>query len=105
MGFLRLLRQRHLALLWGGQVFSAIGDYLYEIAVVWIAVQVAGGGAGLVVGAGTVSRFVCGLLGGVFADRWDRRRTLIATDLLRAGIVTVPLWLASVGRLELWHLA
>ena len=47
MGFLRLLRQRHLALLWVGQVCSAIGDYLYQIAVVWTAVQVAGRAGGV----------------------------------------------------------
>jgi DHA3 family macrolide efflux protein-like MFS transporter len=96
MNFLRLLRHRHLALLWIGQVFSAIGDYLYEIAVVWTAVQVAGGRAGIVIGAGTVARFVCGLFGGAFADRWDRRRTMI---------VTVPLFLSQSGHLALWHLA
>ena len=105
MNFLRLLRHRHLALLWIGQVFSAIGDYLYEIAVVWTAVQVAGGRAGIVIGAGTVARFACGVFGGVFADRWDRRRTMIAADLLRAIIVTIPLLLTLSGHLALWHLA
>jgi DHA3 family macrolide efflux protein-like MFS transporter len=105
MHFLRLLRQRHLALLWGSQVLSAMGDNLYDIAVLWTAVRVAGGGAGLVAAAGTAARFLCGMLGGVYADRWDRRATLIGVDLLRAIVVLVPLPLVMSGQLRLWQLA
>ena len=32
MNFLKVLRQRRLAILWSSQVLSAIGDYLYSIA-------------------------------------------------------------------------
>lgn len=105
MNFIRLLRQRHLAILWLSQVLSAIGDQLYAIAVLWTAVRVAGGGAGLVAAAGTVATLIFGMLGGVYADRWDRRKTMVAVDLLRAATVaTLPL-LAWRGMVQLWQLA
>ncbi len=105
MAFLRMLRQRHLAILWLSQILSAIGDNLYTIAVVWIAVQEAGSGAGLVVAAQSVSALAFGLLGGVYADRWNRRTTMIVVDLVRAAAVAVLPLLAWTGTLQLWHMA
>jgi DHA3 family tetracycline resistance protein-like MFS transporter len=44
------------------------------------------------------------LHGGVAADRWDRRRTMITADLAR-GIVLIPVAAAGIaGRLPLWAL-
>jgi MFS transporter, DHA3 family, macrolide efflux protein len=100
-----MLRQRHLAILWVSQVLSAIGDNLYTIAVLWTAVRVAGGRAGIVAAAGTVSTLLFGMLGGVYADRWNRRRTMATVDLLRAATVAVLPVLAWRGTLQLWHLA
>ncbi len=104
MGYAATLRQRHLATLWVSQVLSAIGDNLYTIAVIWIAVQVAGGGAGVVAAAQSLSALAFGLLGGVYADRWNRRATMIGVDLLRgAAVLLLPL-LAHAGALRFWHL-
>src|SRR3954453_1702872 len=104
MHFVRMLRQRQLAILWMSQVLSAIGDQLYAIAVIWTAVQVAGAGAGVVAAAGTAAALACGMLGGVYADRWDRQRTMAGTDLLRAATVAILPVLAWRGVLQLWHL-
>jgi MFS family permease len=104
MNFLRMLRQRHLAVLWVSQVLSAIGDNLYAIAVMWIAVKVAGGSAGLVAAAGSVAALTFGLLGGVYADRWDRQKTMATVDLLRGAAVLVLPVLAWRNALHLWHL-
>ncbi|HEX6778691.1 MAG TPA: MFS transporter, partial [Ktedonobacterales bacterium] len=104
MNFLKVLRQRHLAILWSSQVLSAIGDYLYSIAVIWIAVKVAGSAAGIVAAAQAGSALLFGLLGGVYADRWNRRKTMIIVDLTRAAAVGVLPALALSGTLRLWHL-
>ncbi|MFL5690750.1 MAG: MFS transporter [Ktedonobacteraceae bacterium] len=104
MHVLKVLRIRHLAILWLSQVLSAMGDYLYEIAVMWIAVKVVGSGAGIVAAAEAGSMLVFGLLGGVYADRWNRRTVMICVDILRAiAVVTLPV-LALTGILQLWHL-
>ena len=104
MNFLRVLRQRHLAILWSSQVLSAIGDYLYSIAVIWLAVKVAGSAAGIVAAAQAGSALLFGLLGGVYADRWNRRKTMMIVDLARAAAVGVLPVLALTGTLRLWHL-
>src|SRR5579871_6199336 len=104
MNFLKVLRQRQMALLWSSQVLSAIGDYLYSIAVIWIAVKVAGSAAGIVAAAQAGSALLFGLLGGVYADRWNRRKTMMIVDLARAAAVGVLPGLALTGTLRLWHL-
>jgi MFS transporter, DHA3 family, macrolide efflux protein len=105
MGFLKVLRLRHLAILWLSQVLSAVGDRFYAIAVIWIAVKIAGSAAGIVVAAEAGSMLLFGLPGGVYADRWNRRTTMITVDLLRAVAVACLPILAEVGMLRLWHLA
>ena len=101
---LSVFRQRHLVILWLAQVFSAIGDRLYEIAVVWIAVQLTGSEAGFVLAAQAASRLVFGLLGGVYADRLNRRTLMIVTDIARAiAILSLPI-AASFADISLWHL-
>lgn len=104
MGFLKVLRIRHLAILWLSQVLSAIGDFFYLIAVMWIAVKVAGSAAGIVAAAEAGSMLLFGLLGGVYADRWNRRTTMIAVDILRAIAVGILPVLALTGTLQFWHL-
>ena len=62
---LRPLGLRRVSLLWGGLTLSAIGDQLYAVALVWVAVGVFGltmgrGGGVLLNGAGLL--FLLGLL-------------------------------------------
>jgi MFS family permease len=86
------------AVLWTGLLLSAIGDSFYGIALMWIGVRAVGSAVGLVAAAQHAATLVFGLFGGVLADRWDRRRTMIGADLARAAaVVTLPLgaWLAG----------
>ncbi len=76
-----------------------MGDSLYNIAVVWVAVKLAGGDAGLIAAAQSAATLVFALPAGALADRWNRRRTMIAADLLRAAVVGVMPLLASHGAL------
>ena len=104
MSFLKALRLPHIALLWSSQVLSSIGDYFYLVAVIWIAVKTAGSDAGLVAGAETFAMLVFGLLGGVYADRWNRRIIMVSVDLVRAVAVSMLAILALTGTLQFWHL-
>lgn len=102
---LAILGQRHIRLLWLGQLLSAFGDRFFEIAVVWLSVQIVGSEAGFVLAAGAVTQLIVGLLGGVFADRWDRRRTMVAVELLRGlTIFSLPVAL-FFGEITLLHMA
>jgi MFS transporter, DHA3 family, macrolide efflux protein len=66
-------------------VLASIGNNFFEIATLWIAVRAVGGGAGKVAAAGAGAALGFGLLGGVYADCWDRRRSMIAADVLRVS--------------------
>jgi MFS family permease len=103
MGLLNVLRKPHLACLWISQVLSAMGNYLYEMAVMWVATKTAGGSAGLIIAAETTSMLVFGLFGGVYADRLNRQRVMVLVDLLRAGTVAILSLLASIGMVQIWH--
>jgi MFS transporter, DHA3 family, macrolide efflux protein len=90
--YLRLVTNRNFSLLWVGQLISLFGDRIHVIA---LGALVAGRGTALEVGltfaATAVPSVVLGPLAGVFVDRWDRRKTMIACDLVRAVLVlSVP---------------
>jgi MFS family permease len=75
--------------LWTGQVVSEIGDWLNNIAVLALAIQLAGkGSVGLAVATYAIARhlplFIFGPVAGVVVDRVNRRRVMIAADLARA---------------------
>jgi MFS family permease len=77
--------------LWAGQVVSEVGDWLNNIAVLALAIQLASaGGVGLAVAAYAIARhlplFLFGPVAGVVVDRASRRRVMIAADVARAGL-------------------
>ena len=91
--YLRLFANRNFSLLWTGQLISLIGDRIHVIA---LGALVATRGTALEVGITfamtAVPSVFLGPLAGVLVDRWDRRRTMIACDLVRAVLVlAVPL--------------
>ncbi|TCP53342.1 putative MFS family arabinose efflux permease [Tumebacillus sp. BK434] len=105
MNYLAFFRTPHLVWLWLSQFLSAFGDQLYLIAITWLAVQQMGSSAGLLTGAGTVTALLLGLFGGAYADRFDRRKTMIVSDLLRALLVgLLPLSWYWFGDGTLWPL-
>ena len=73
---------------WMAQVVSEIGDYFNNIAVFALVMEKSG--SGLVVSGVMLARaipaVVAGPLAGVLLDRFDRRRIMIASDLVRAAI-------------------
>ncbi|MGB7921990.1 MAG: MFS transporter, partial [Pyrinomonadaceae bacterium] len=75
--------------LWTGQVVSEIGDWLSNIAVLALVIQLAGEGhEGRAIALYAISRhlplFVFGPVAGVIVDRVERRRVMILADIARA---------------------
>lgn len=88
--YVALLRQRpQFRYLWFAQVISLFGDWFNTIATVVLVNRYTD--SGLAVGTLFVARalppFLLGPVAGVIADRFDRKKVLIAADLLRAVIV------------------
>lgn len=97
-----LLRQRSFAALWSAGLISALGDWLLAIALPFYVYQHTGSAfaAGLMFMMQTVPALLLGSVAGVFADRWNKRRTMIWADISRAAIV-LPL-LAVPGSHMVW---
>src|SRR5919202_3494744 len=99
---LAALAHRSFRRLLGALAVSQAGDWLYNLALLalvydrtgsstWVAVTTAARVAPIV---------VLGPLGGVVADRWDRRRVIVASDLLRAAAM-LRLTLVAVAGLPI----
>ena len=96
------LRQRNFALLWLGGMISQTGDWLLIIGLpLYVYTQT---GSALATSFTLISGFIPGILfgsiAGVFADRWNRKWTLIISNLLLA-ICLLPLLLVY-SRGTLW---
>ena len=89
----RLRRNRSFMALWIGQTISFIGDYFYWLAIPIMVERLTG--SALLVGLSVISSalpmLVLGPIAGVFVDRWDRKRTMIIADILRALLVLLCL--------------
>ena len=86
--YLTLVRNRNFSLLWMGQLVSFMGDRIHQIALALL-VETRYGPleVGLTFAATAVPNVVLGPLAGALVDRWDRRRTMIVSDLVRGGLV------------------
>ncbi len=82
---------RNAGLLWFGQLVSATGDALFLPCVAWMAGRAAGDAQALMVGVtvalATVPYLLFGPLAGALVDRFDRRRIMVVSDLLRAALL------------------
>ncbi len=86
---LALLRQnRNYRYTWMAQVVSEVGDYFNNIAVFALVMEKSG--SGLVVSGVMLSRAIPAVLAGpaagVVLDRFDRKRIMIASDLIRGAL-------------------
>ena len=85
------LRNRNLALLVAAQTISFTGSFVLFVGLPFYVYELTGSGlaTGALFMAQTIPKLALGSIAGVFVDRWDRRRTRIAADLLR--VVLLPL--------------
>ncbi len=90
--YVRLAQNGSFGALWTGQLISLFGDRLHQLALVALVGEATQNGSfavAMVFVAATVPNLVFGPLAGALVDRWDQKRVMIASDLLRAAIVLV----------------
>ena len=98
------LRQRNYRLFFFGQLVSIAGTWMQTVAQSFVVLDLTHSGTqlGLTTAARFLPMFVFGPLGGVFADRMDRRRVLYVTQALSgllAGVFAVTVGTHSI---RLW---
>lgn len=97
---------RDFALYWTGRTISYLGDGVMVVALPWQVYELTDSPAamGLVGAIQTASIFAFVLLGGVAADRFQRKKIIIVADLARGAAAGAAGVLALAGSIELWHL-
>jgi MFS family permease len=90
---------------WFGQIGSLIGAWMQSVALPWLVLSL--GGTPLQLGLVMAFLFgpsmVVAPLGGVLADRVDKRRTLIIVNAVAMLQASVLFALTVTGAVEIWH--
>src|SRR5450755_3749261 len=78
----RSLKHRNFQLFFSGQMISLVGTWMDNIAEAWLVYRLTGSSLllGTVAFAGQIPIFLFAPLGGMAADRWNRRNIVIATQ-------------------------
>ena len=102
---LSALRHRNYRLYWLGQLSSVLAQNMEGIAQSWLVLELTNSPLllGLTGLAFAIPTITLTLLGGVIADRADRRRIMIFSQLGSASIFFILATLVVVGRIALWH--
>jgi DHA3 family macrolide efflux protein-like MFS transporter len=90
--YVRLATNGPFSAMWLAQVVSSLGDRVHQIALVFLVAGATNSSPlalGLVFAAMTVPTFLVGPVAGALVDRWDRKRVMVGSDLVRAGLVFV----------------
>jgi MFS family permease len=85
----RSLAHRNFRLFFGGQTISLLGTWMQQTAMIWLVYRLSkeqgresAALLGITTFSGQIPVLVFGLFAGVFSDRWNRRRIIIATQTL-----------------------
>lgn len=84
-----IFRNRNFTFMWTGQLVSSIGSALTTLAASVLVFRETGSAlsVGLMLIATSGPTIVIGMLAGVFVDRYDRKRIMLVSDLLRAILI------------------
>jgi MFS family permease len=101
----RSLRTRNFRLFASGQIVSNTGAWVQRIAQDWLVLSITG--SATAVGITTALQFLptllFGLVGGVIADRYPKRRILLCTQVGMASMATTLAILTLGHHVQVWH--
>jgi MFS family permease len=103
---IRALRYRNFRLFFVGQGVSLIGTWMQRIAVGWLVYRLTDSAflLGVVGFAGQIPAFVLAPVAGVLADRWNRHRLLILTQVLAMVQAFVLAYLVLTETVVIWQI-
>jgi MFS family permease len=98
-----VLRHRDFRLLWGARSATALGDRIVFIALALYVTDIGSpSDVGLVLAANALPLVLFVLIGGVWADRLERHRVMVVTDLVRAVLHGLLAVLIFLGPAPIW---
>ena len=99
------MRVRNFRLYLFGQAVSVTGTWVQMVASAWLVLKLTGSGValGLVTALSFLPILLFGPIGGLIADRFDKRRTLIITQSTFALLAALLAALVLSGLVQVWH--
>jgi MFS transporter, DHA3 family, macrolide efflux protein len=100
--FRRVLSNRAFSLLWISQLVSQSGDFIFDVAALWLVLQLTGDTlkVGLAVAFVLLPAVVIGPFAGVYIDRFNRRDIIVVGNTFQAAAAIVIAASYSVGLLN-----
>src|SRR5271154_3915757 len=101
----RALRHRNFQLFFSGQLISLIGTWMQTVAQSWLVYRLTGSALllGSVGFASQIPVFLFAPLGGITADRFNRRHIVIGTQVAAMLLAFVLAALTLLHRVHVWH--
>ncbi len=102
----RALKHKNYRLFFIGQIISLSGTWMQSVAQSWLVYRLTGSVTllGLIGFAGQIPVFLLAPIGGAVADKYNRRRILIATQSISMMSAFVFATLTLTGNIQVWHL-
>jgi MFS family permease len=105
-GMLRALRHRNFQLFFSGQMISLIGTWMQTVAQSWLVYSLTGSSLllGVVGFAGQIPVFLLAPVGGLVADRWNRHRVVIGTQVSSMFLAFILAALTLLHIVRVWEI-
>jgi MFS family permease len=103
---LRAFRSKNYRLFFAGQSFSLIGTWMQQVAMSWLVYRLTGSAIllGVIGFVSQIPTLVVSPFAGVLADRWNRRRLLVATQSLAMVQAFILAALVLSGLIQVWEI-
>src|SRR5512140_2194777 len=103
---LRALRHRNFSLFLGGQICSLIGYWIQQIALAWLVYRLTGSATllGVLGFAANLPILLLSPFAGLWSDRFNRHRMMLATQILEMAQALTLTVLAFSGAIAVWHI-
>ncbi|MDP7220626.1 MAG: MFS transporter [Arenicellales bacterium] len=90
---------------WFGSIGTVGASQLILMAQGWLVFQLSGSpmDLGALGAAVSVPSILIMIFGGILADRWDRRRLIMTTSVITAGLLLIQAALDYLAVVEVWH--
>src|SRR5512142_543005 len=102
----KAFQYRDFRLMWIGACASSVGTWMQKVAQSWLVLQISGSPflLGLDAFLGEIPIFLFSLVGGVVADRIDRRRVLLASQYVQMACAFTLTALIASHVVQVWHI-
>ena len=100
------MRHRNFQLFFGGQLVSLIGTWMQTVAQSWLVYRLTDSAVllGFVGFASQIPVFPLAPIGGIVADRFPKRRVVVATQSSSMVLAFLLAWLTLSGRVRVWEI-